>query len=163
MSEVPTVLPTRQAVAIEGRSQRGKVTGKLKHALDLMVWRGDKRDDAASAAGLSVDALRAALKKPHVLAHFHAELAALRNSLKARNIHRLDGLADQTENKNAAVAAIKAMEQLDMVESERAPHPGAQQRPGLVIVITGGRDRPSTRIEPPIAPLTIEHEPQVQR
>jgi hypothetical protein len=35
MSEnpVPTTLPTRQAAAIEGRSARNRVTGKLKIAL----------------------------------------------------------------------------------------------------------------------------------
>lgn len=31
----PTALPTRQAAAIEGRSRRGAVTGKLRTALDL--------------------------------------------------------------------------------------------------------------------------------
>jgi len=49
MSEnfLPTALPTRQATAIEGRSRRGAVTGKLRAALDLMVWSGEKRADAA--------------------------------------------------------------------------------------------------------------------
>jgi hypothetical protein len=45
---VTTAFPTRQAAAIEGGSRRGAVTGKLRTALDLMVWEGDKRADAAA-------------------------------------------------------------------------------------------------------------------
>jgi hypothetical protein len=45
MSDEHLPAATRQAVAIPGRSRRGAVTGKLKAALDLMVWSGDKRAD----------------------------------------------------------------------------------------------------------------------
>src|SRR6202035_2184841 len=69
---LPTAFPTRQAAAIEGRSRRGAVTGKLKTALDIMVWEGLKRVDAAAKAGLADSSLRAALRKPHVLQHYNA-------------------------------------------------------------------------------------------
>jgi hypothetical protein len=69
---LPTTLPTRQAAAIEGRSRRGTVTGKLKAALDLMVWSGERRAHAAEKAGLADSSLRAALRKPHVLQHYNA-------------------------------------------------------------------------------------------
>jgi hypothetical protein len=49
-NSLPTTLPTRQAAAIPGRSARNKVTGKLRTALDLMVWSGKKRVDAAQEA-----------------------------------------------------------------------------------------------------------------
>jgi hypothetical protein len=39
----PTTFPTRQAAAIEGRSRRGAVTGKLRMALDPMVWSGENQ------------------------------------------------------------------------------------------------------------------------
>jgi len=67
---LPTAFPTRQAAAIEGRSRRGAVTGKLRNALELMVWSGEKRADAAEKAGLADCSLRAALRKPHVLQHY---------------------------------------------------------------------------------------------
>jgi hypothetical protein len=41
--QLPTIPATRQAAAIPGRSRRGAVTGKLRTALDLMVWSGEKR------------------------------------------------------------------------------------------------------------------------
>jgi hypothetical protein len=89
-----------------------------------MVWEGLKRDDAAKAADLASSSLRFALHKPHVLAFYRAECDALRNSLKARNLHRLDTIADERQGK-----------------------PGAGQLPGLQIVIlqyagTGGPVEP---------------------
>lgn len=48
------VAPTRQAVAIAaGRSAPLKVTGRLKLAIETMVWSGARRADAAKIAGLS--------------------------------------------------------------------------------------------------------------
>jgi hypothetical protein len=55
--ELPTIPATRQAAggtsdyhpitdtaaAIPGRSRRGAITGKLRTALDLMVWSGERR------------------------------------------------------------------------------------------------------------------------
>src|SRR3984893_5964179 len=109
-STLPTAFPTRQAAAIEGRSRRGAVTGKLKTALDLMVWDNLKRKDAAEKAGLADSSLRFAFRKPHVMAYYHAKLKALRDNLRARNVHRLDGIADDSKNDMAQVAAIKTME-----------------------------------------------------
>src|SRR5258707_14279030 len=85
-NSLPTAFPTRQAAAIPGRSARNKVTGKLRTALDLMVWSGERRAEAAEKAGLADSSLRFALRKPHVLQHYNAELAALRTSLRAKNV-----------------------------------------------------------------------------
>jgi hypothetical protein len=131
----PTAFPTRQAAAIEGRSRRGAVTGKLRTALDLMVWSGEKRFDAAAQAGLADASLRAALRKPHVLAHYNAELAALRTSLRAKNVHRLDGIADASKNDMARVASIKALEAITDQAEERSGPAGGQQQPGVQIII----------------------------
>lgn len=138
---VPT--PTRQAAAIEGRSGRNKVTGKLKVALDIMVWAGKPRAEAAAEAGLADSSLRFALRKPHVLAHYNGELAALRTSLRAKNVHRLDGIADSSGNDMAKVSAIKAMEAL-ADQAEATTKPGQQQVPGMIIVISssGGQLMP---------------------
>ena len=165
MSEnnLPTAFPTRQAAAIEGRSRRGAVTGKLRIALDLMVWSGEKRADAAEKAGLADSSLRAALRKPHVLQHYNAELAALRTSLRARNVHRLDTIADTSKNDMARVASIKALETITEQAEERRPN-GAVMLPGLQIVIVSGTGAPPKVIGPaPVAaqPETaaIDHQP----
>lgn len=131
---LPSTIPTRQAAAIEGRSRRGAVTGKLKAALDFMVWEGLKRTAAAEKAGLADSSLRFALRKPHVLQHYRAECAALRESFRAKNVHRLDTIADDSKNDMARVAAVKAMEAIADQADERTPL-GGQLRPGLTIVI----------------------------
>jgi hypothetical protein len=134
ITTLPTV-PTRQAVAIEGRSRRGAVTGKLKAALDFMVWQGLKYQDAATKAGLASSSVRFALRKPHVLQHYNAELAALRTSARAHNVHRLDKIADDSKNDMAKVAAIKTMEAIADQADEKRHGPGAATLPGLQIVI----------------------------
>ena len=158
---LPTPLPTRQALAIEGRSRRGAVTGKLKTALDLMVWDNLKRKDAAEKAGLADSSLRFAFRKPHVMAYYHAELKALRDNLRARNVHRLDGIADDSKNDMARGAAVKALE-LISDQADEKQRPGSQMLPGLQIVIIGG---PTPKVIGPaflepaaIPPQTIDHE-----
>jgi hypothetical protein len=157
-------VPTRQAAAIEGRSRRGAVTGKLKTALDFMVWDNMKRKDAAAKAGLADSSLRFAFRKPHVMAYYHAELKALRDNLRAHNVHRLDGIADGSKNDMARVAAVKALELISDQADERQ-RPGAAILPGVRIVIVNGTNPPRIIGPAPspapatIPPQTIDHEP----
>jgi len=65
---------------------------------------------------------------------------ALRNSLKARNLHRLDTIADDSKNDIARVASIKALEQISDVADEKRGNPG--QLPGLQIIIVQRADAP---------------------
>jgi hypothetical protein len=148
MSEnhLPTAFPTRQAAAIPGRSRRGAVTGKLKTTLDLMVWENLKRKDAAAKAGLTDPSLRFAFRKPHVMAYYRAELAALRENLRARNIHRLDGIADDSKNDMARVGAIKALELITDQADERGQGRGSVTLPGLQIVIFQCHRQPSDHL-----------------
>jgi hypothetical protein len=162
MSEnpLPTALPTRQAAAIPGRSRRGAVTGKLRTALDLMVWEGLKRQEAAEKAGLADSSLRFALRKPHVLQHYRAECTSLRESVRARNVHRLDGIADTSKNDMARVASIKALEQIADQADERGQGRGAAILPGLQIVIVNGTTAPRIIGPAPFpAPPAIDHQP----
>ena len=144
MSEELPMVPTRQKLAIEGRSRKGAVTGKLRRALELMVWEGLKRDAAAEKAGLASSSLCFALHKPRVLTFHRAECDALRNSLKARNLHRLDTIADDSKNDMARVASIKALEQISDIADERQGKPGAGHLPGLqIVIVQGGAARPA--------------------
>jgi hypothetical protein len=127
----PPTAPTRQALEAVNRSYPGKVTGRLRAALLDMVWKGSRRDDAAKANSMSIHGLREALRKPHVKAFYLAELGVLRESERPKTFHRLCDLRDQDENKNAAVAAAKALEQISDIEVARpsnAPSPGVTIR-----------------------------------
>ena len=144
------VAPTRQARAIAGRSAPGKVTGKLKLAIEAMVWFGACRADAAKIAGLTDHSLRTALKKPHVKQAYLAELEVLRLSARARAFHRLVELSEQNENRGAAVAAVRTMVLEGQDEAQRGF--GVTQSPGLTIQIVSAAD--AVKVAP-----TIEHDP----
>jgi hypothetical protein len=151
------ILPavTRQKLAIEGRSRRNDVTGKLREALHSMVWDAKDRKDAATAAGLKDRSVRDALKKPHVAAYLNAEMAARRLSSRAKNLDHLDQIAAESKNDVARVAAIKTMEIIDVAATTPGRQPG-QQLPGLQIVIMTGPNSAPRVIGP--EPAAIDHE-----
>jgi hypothetical protein len=166
MSTEPTQ-PTRQAIAAQNRSLPGRVTGRLLVAVNAMVWQAASRKEAAEMAGMSDHSLRAALKRRHVMDHYLSECEVLRLSGRAKRLHRLEQLAMQDTNKNAAVAAIKTAEGLgDEADARPGGRTGALQ-PGLQILIYS----PPTRenVTPPRtidaaassepAPRTLDAEP----
>lgn len=117
---------------VDTKPKPPKVTGKLRQALDLMVWQGTKRDEAATQAGMLPKSLYNALRKHHVKAYYLGELEVLRTSARARNIHVLEEVRDQTGNQMARVNAVKALEQ---ISDDPQRGPAAQTVPGLVIQI----------------------------
>jgi hypothetical protein len=143
-----------------GKTRRLKPSGKLKTALDLMVW-GDETgapaewDQAARNAKITVRAMRKALEKPHVRAYLREQKEVLRDALSAKTFYRLAALRDQDENKNAAVSAAKALEQIG---DDPAASGDRSQSPGLVIMVVGG-PVPSAS-EAPQVMRTEPHRPQ---
>lgn len=153
---VPAV--TRQKLAIEGRSRAGKVTGKLKIALDLMVWEKLTRSEAGKRAGLAEHSMRDAFRRPHVIAYYRAGCDALRENVTAKHIHNLDTIADTSKNDMARVASIKALAQM-ADEADNNGRRGAVQTPGMQIVIIQAPSKPDPRLVGP-QPFTIEQQPQ---
>jgi hypothetical protein len=147
--------PTRQQLAAQGRSAPGKVTGKLKVAIELMVWRGDKRAAAAQAAGLQDRSLCVALSRPHVKGYYLHQLEVLRTSERARNIHTLAEVRDQTANQMARVNAVKALEQ---ISDEPGSVGGALRQAGIVIIVGAAPELMSHQPHNEAKPL-IEHGP----
>jgi hypothetical protein len=123
-----------QAIAAQDRSAPGKVTGKLKRALDAMIWQGLNRAEAANQAGMAEHSLYVALTRPHVKAYYRQQLDVLRTSERARNIHTLAEVRDQKSNQMARVQAVKALEQL--ADDESTARTAAYRfAPGVVIVV----------------------------
>jgi hypothetical protein len=141
----------------DGRSNKGQVTGKLKVAIDAMLYEGARRADAAAKAGMTDHSVRSAMRKPHVLAYYNAGLEVLRTSERPRNIRRLAEIRDKADNM-PAVQAIRALEQ--MAEDEgRTPGAFRQQLPGLVVQINvGGMKQAPAPIDvtPRAAPADVE-------
>jgi hypothetical protein len=107
-------------------------SGKVRTAVDLMIWSGTHRDDAAKVAGLTPKSLYNAFRKHHVRQYYLAQLEVLRTSAKARTFHRLEELAHQDDNRGAAVKACQVI-----LTDEVRPLAGASgpASPGFTIVI----------------------------
>jgi hypothetical protein len=150
---------TRQAEAIDGRSAKLTVTGKLARAIGFMVWEGARRQDAAEKACLKDHSLRAALKKPHVLRHYHAELGVLRESTRAKNFHRLDVIAGgEGGNDMAKVAAIKTMEAISDQHVVGPAGIGGRARAGYLIDLGDDQQKPGLVIYiEPVGRSAIRH------
>jgi hypothetical protein len=140
----------RELVSQKARtpSTRRAPGGKVRLAIEAMVWQGHHRDEAAKLAGIKPKSLYNAFRKPHVKAFYNAELGVLRESGRAKVFHRLEALAAQDQNKAAAVKACQVLEQID---DEAVKRPAAQLVPGLVVIIGSP---PSRSI--PSAPVVID-------
>ena len=118
------------------RSAPRRVTGRLKHALDLMIWGGDdgmpvEWEEAAKRAGLRTRTLRLAIQKPHVRVYLNKQRRAFLGAISAKNISRAAAIRDQDANRMAALGAIKFLE--DGGDSSRSA--GPVRTPGICIQI----------------------------
>lgn len=142
--------------------KRLRIKGKLKLALDRMIW-GDadgipeEWDAAARAVDFSTAAMRKALGRPHVRAYLKAERYVLKAALSARNVRRLQDVADGP-NQAARVRAIQVMEALDEHTGPGGPGGPVQRAPGVTIIVQSAS--PAPQLPPSARPsplLTIEH------
>ena len=100
---------TQQGKQVD-KSPKNGIGGRLKAALDDMVWNGTKWDEAAWKANLTVRSMRMSMQKAHVLRYIRAQRGVLLAQSSAQTFHRLSELRDQDENRNAAVAAARTLE-----------------------------------------------------
>jgi hypothetical protein len=107
-----------------------RITPRVRDAIMLMVNEGLRYNEAAAQVGLTTEAMRLALQKPHVLAVYRAQCQVLRDAQRARNIHRLAQIRDADDNM-PAVNAIKALEQLADDPQSKPTHAS----PGVTIRI----------------------------
>lgn len=123
-----------QALPIAAKPDKiERVTGKVRTAIEAMVWQGLPRKEAAELAGLSEHGLYKALRKPPVKAFYLDECEMLRTSGRARRIHRLEAMVEQDDNKAAVVNAVLALERLG--ETQGNANAGHSITPGVVIQI----------------------------
>ena len=147
--------PTRQAIAARDRSAPGQVTGKLAEACRLIVHEGMPWDEAAVKAGLTVRAMRLALKKPHVLKYIRDERHLLLSTIAAQNPRRMAELRDQNDN---AAAAVRAGQVIEQMSTEGAPSRATAVLPGLTIQIVNSIPADRDRLVD-VTPPTIDAEP----
>ena len=120
-------------------------------AIDAIMFDRCTREEACKRADFSERALYLALAKPEVAAYWNSQLQVLRQGERARNLHRLTELREQTSNPAAAVKAIQVLEQPDDQAARYGFTPG--QMPGLTIQIVSGDAPPKV-----IGPKVIDHD-----
>jgi hypothetical protein len=136
------------------RSGSGKIGGRLRKAIELMVREGHRRDDAAKLVGMLPKSLYNAFRKHHVRQFYNLELGVLRESGRAKIHHRLEELALQDDHK---AAAVKACQVLIADEEESRHGRGIVTQPGLTIVIQqSAAPREPTTIDVTAIPVPIE-------
>lgn len=130
MSDLAIIPQPQQQPAKQERTL--KVTGKVKAAIEAMVWDGLPREKAAEHAGISEHGLYKALRKAPVKAFYLAELEVLRTSERARNVKRLAEIRDAGNN----MPAVQAIGMLERMSEESSMRSGASvAAPGLTVVI----------------------------
>lgn len=123
------------------KPKRSPVQGKLRQALDAMVWEGMNYDEAARTFNYHVRSMRRALARREVIAYLNSERQVLRASVSPKNIHRLVAIRDAADNM-PAVNAIKLLEELGDDHSQRQS--GASASPGVTIrVVTVVQSAPA--------------------
>jgi hypothetical protein len=149
------------ATALQTNSQtknapdkRERITGRLRHALDLMVW-GDQNgrplpyDEAARSVNITTRSMRKSLERTATRLYLREQREVFRACLTAKSLWRLDQLSIQDENRNAAVAALRVIEGQDEAQARslnaESPHMTIQ-----VVNVVAATPEP--------APV-IEHEP----
>ena len=124
--------PTRQALAARDRSLPGKIGGRLKTALDLVVGEGLDPYEAAAKVGMHARSMRLALNKRHVLAYLRHAREVLRTTASAQNIHYAIKMRAESPNEMARLGAMKF---IDNEEEHQRLSGGRQMMPGLQIVV----------------------------
>jgi len=148
-------LPANYPLRPKHEPRKLRVTGKVRQAINAMVWQGLKRDEAAEHAGLQPHSLYVAFRLPHVKQAYLKELEVLRTSERARNVHTLLDVRE-SENQVARIQAVRTLEEMD---DENIPNRrGIQAIPGVTVVIQAAPDKVSVS---PIIDLTADVKPDV--
>jgi hypothetical protein len=124
--------PTRQAISAQTRSRPGRVTGRLKTAIDLVVQEGLDPYEAAAKVGMHARSMRLALNRRHVLTYLRQAREVLRATASAQNIHYAIAMRAGSTNEMARLGAMKFIEGDDAEIQQRR---GSISSPGLVIQI----------------------------
>lgn len=84
----------KAAALVRKQNKQIEISPKVKLAIDLMVFEGMKRDEAAETVGLAIISLRQAMLKPHNLAYLNEQMEVLRTSARPRALRKMTDLLE---------------------------------------------------------------------
>jgi hypothetical protein len=140
---------SRTPQKVQAGTRTVRITARVRAAVEVMVWQGLKRNEAAQAVGMKDNSLYAAFRKADVRAFYLSECEVLRLSGRARRIHRLESVVEQDENKMAVVQASRTLDGMGEDAQARATNP---QSSWVTIRLIAAPVAP--------APVTIEAKPE---
>ncbi len=105
---------------VSKKKDEGGLTDTARRMVAEMVWSGLTRTQAVDKIGITRNYGYQLLRRPEVMEHYRAEVDVLRNSGKARLVHRLEALSEQDASPTAAVRAAQVLLSLDG-EADRRP------------------------------------------
>ena len=141
--------PSRHVLAARDRSLPGKISGRLKIALDLVVDQGLDPYEAAAKVGMHARSMRLALNKRHVLTYLRNAREVLRTTASAQNIHYAIKMRAESPNEMARLGAMKF---IDNEEEHQRLSGSRQMSPGFVIVVQNA----PAHMQQSAAPVTID-------
>jgi hypothetical protein len=131
----------RQPAPTDKPKRALQVEGKLKAALDLMVFGPQEGENAGLAldlaqacrsVGMRYSSMRKAIEKPHVRQYLSAQKQVFRAAASAQNISYAVKMRADAGNAMAQLGAMKFIEQ-DAEQSERSA--ASARTPGIVVQI----------------------------
>lgn len=101
------------AAALRKQKKEPSLSQPVKLAVELMVYEGQKRGEAAETVGLKDDSLRKALTKPDVLAYLNECMEVLRTSGRPRALRKMIELVDDAKTERIQFEAAKYLDGMD--------------------------------------------------
>jgi hypothetical protein len=132
---------------IQANPKHKEIKGKLRLALDKMIWEGLDWRDAAREVDLELSAMRKSFAKSSVLSYIRQQRQMLRASISTKNDFRLAQIRDDGNG----MPALKAIAMLDAPIDAAAAAQRNGVTPSIGVTIQVLSSQPATRqIEPPI-------------
>jgi hypothetical protein len=164
MTDNPSRELTTKPIAETERSAPKRVSGRLKAALDVMIFEGKPWNEAALQVKYSTRSMRLSMQKTHVMKYLRRQRGVYLAQMSGENIRAMKTVRDQQSNPAASVQAARALEALG-IEASGGPGGGALAggpRAGWVINL--GDDPAPTAglvivVNHPPAPPAPTHEP----
>lgn len=103
----------KAAAALRKEKKEPALTENLQAAVELMVFEGQTRSEAAQAVGVSDEYLRRSFTKPDVLAYFNQCQEVLRTSARPRALRKIIALSDEATSERVALDASKYLDGMD--------------------------------------------------
>ena len=135
--------------------RKTRISAKVKTAIDLIVFDGQKRDQAADAVGLHRDSLRKAFKRPDVLAYLREQKQVLREGAGAQTIAVAERLMHESASDHVRLDAAKWIADVNgdgPVHRGEVTHRYEGTVPGLRIIFTSPEPSDAAMVDVTPAP-----------